>query len=174
MAIKEIVTFPDPVLNRVCTPVESFDDATKQLIEDLIETMYASVNGVGLAAPQIGSDKRAVVCDASHRSTGERELVVLINPEIIETDIEIFSVEGCLSCPELEVEVPRFEHIKVKALDQEGNPIIVESNDFLAIVMQHEIDHLNGKTIAHSMSSLKRKLYRRKLEKINEEREESE
>ncbi len=169
MARLKILTYPDPRLNMISEPVAEVDGEIKRLIEDMAETMYDSPSGVGLAAPQVGVNKRVIICDVNHRVTGERALLALINPEIVEADGELLSEEGCLSCPEMVVEVPRAEYIKVEALDAEGRPVTIETDDFLAVVIQHETDHLDGRLIVNNLSSLKRKLYRRKLKKIQEE-----
>lgn len=169
LAVLDIVTYPDQRLNQVCRVVEEIDEETQAFIDDLVETLHSSSNGVGLAAPQVGDDRRIIACDIDFRSNGEKNPLVLINPEIIEAEGEVLSEEGCLSCPEVTVDVPRAERVKVVALDRDGNPVEIESDDFLAIVLQHETDHLDGELIVNNLSSLKRKLYRRKLKKLQEE-----
>lgn len=173
MALREIITYPDQRLNQVCQVVEEIDEETKELIRDMAETMYEADAGVGLAAPQVGVNKRIVVCDVDYHTEGQRKLMVLINPEIVEREGEILSNEGCLSCPDTTVEVPRSEWVRLKAMDEEGNPVDIDTDDFLAIVFQHELDHLDGRLIVNHLSSLKRKLYRRKLKKLQDQGESS-
>lgn len=168
MARREIITYPDPILRKACAPVAEVDEEVVRLIDDLAETMYAAPGGAGLAAPQVGVSKRVIVLDVSHRS-GPRELITLVNPEIIESGGEIISVnEGCLSCPEVTIEIPRAEWVKVSGLDREGRPVVVEGDGFLSIVLQHEIDHLSGQLIVDRLSRLKRGLYRRQRLKLKE------
>ncbi|MBW2618981.1 MAG: peptide deformylase [Deltaproteobacteria bacterium] len=167
MACLTIHTFPDPILKKVCAPVKEVDEEVRRLIDEMAETMYAAP-GSGLAAPQVGVDKRVIVYDTSPKSE-PRELVVLVNPEIVASGgDEIFMEEGCLSCPDLIMEIPRAEWIKVQGLDREGRPVTFETEDFPAIVIQHEIDHLNGQTLVDHLSSLKRSSYRRKQQRAKE------
>lgn len=167
MACLTIVTYPDPILKKVCAPVEDVDEEVRRLIDDMAETMYAAP-GSGLAAPQVGVDRRVIVYDVSPKSE-PKELVVLVNPEIVASNGEEISMEeGCLSCPELTLEIPRAEWIKVQGLDREGRPVTIEAEDFPAIVIQHEIDHLNGQLLVDRLSSLKRNSYRRKQQRARE------
>ncbi|MBW1711944.1 MAG: peptide deformylase [Deltaproteobacteria bacterium] len=167
MALLEIVTYPDPRLKKVCQPVEEVDEEIKSLISDMAETMYAAP-GVGLAAPQVGELKRVLVCDATPKDQ-PRRLIALVNPEIVEEEGSISMEEGCLSCPEIQVEVPRAARIKVRGLDAEGRSVTLEAEDLLAVVLQHEIDHLDGGLIVDHLSSLKRNLYRRQRKKAKTE-----
>ena len=159
----EIVTWPDEVLEAKAKPIEVTPEL-QEFIEDMIETMYES-DGVGLAAPQVGESVRLICVD----QTGPKEraeLRVYINPEIVERSAEtVESEEGCLSCPELAVKVDRHERIKVKALDRDGKEVCVDAEGFLAIVLQHEIDHLEGVTLADRLGRLKKGLYRKKAMK---------
>ena len=167
MACLTIVTYPDPILKKVCAPVEDVDEEVRRLIDDMAETMYAAP-GSGLAAPQVGVDRRVIVYDVSPKSE-PKELVVLVNPEIVASNGEEISMEeGCLSCPELTLEIPRAEWIKVQGLDREGRPVTIEAEDFPAIVIQHEIDHLNGQLLVDHLSSLKRSSYRRQQQRAKE------
>ncbi len=152
MAVKPIVTIPDPVLQQKCAKVKSFDSATQQVIKDLLDTLDTARDpeGAGLAAPQIGVPLKICAVrnffeDPINPSRILSETIVLINPKIIshssETDIDW---EGCLSVPDQYGRVPRFTKIKVIAQDEQGNTIKVKASDFLARVLQHEIDHLDG------------------------------
>jgi len=168
MALLEIVTFPDPRLRETCEPVEEVDDQTRKLIEDMAETLYGEPGRAGLAAPQVGSTKRIIVCDPTPRQE-PRQLIALVNPEIVESEGEIAMEEGCLSCPEVEVEIPRAQRVKVRGLDPNGEPVEIEGEDFAAILFQHELDHLDGVLIVDYLSSLKRGIYRRKMKKLKAE-----
>ncbi len=139
MGIYNIITKEDPLLRKQSKIVKNIDDNVKKIISDMFETLYSSDNGVGLAAPQIGILKQIVVID-----TEEEEAMVLINPEIIFSEGEMDSEEGCLSCPEEYGIVKRSERVKVKALNENGEEIEIEAEGFLAIVLQHELDHLKG------------------------------
>jgi len=137
MAVYRIVLKEDPFLRERAKEVREVNQSVKKLINNMFETMYAE-QGVGLAAPQIGVGKRVVVVDI-----GEGK-IALINPEIITGEGKEIANEGCLSCPGLMGEVPRMTKIKLKALDEEGNEMEMEAEDFLARAIQHEIDHLDG------------------------------
>lgn len=159
----EICTWPDEVLSAKAEPITEVTPELKELIENMIETMYES-DGVGLAAPQVGESIRLICVD----QTGPKirgDLRVLINPEIVECDGEVDSEEGCLSCPELTMKVKRKERVKVKALDREGEEICLDTDGFLAIVLQHEIDHLEGVTLADRAGRLKQAMYKKKAMK---------
>lgn len=140
MAIRNIRIEGDPILRKISKPVPKITDRVKILLDDMGETMYAA-DGVGLAAPQVGILKRVIVVDPRDEETG---LVKLINPEIIEADGEQVGVEGCLSIPEFNGTVKRPEHVKVKYLDEEGNERIWDAHGFPAVILSHEIDHLDG------------------------------
>lgn len=138
MAIRNIVLYPDPVLKKKARTVTKFNERLHKLLDDMAETMY-DAPGVGLAAPQVGILKRAIVVDVGDG------LIEMVNPEIIEQKGEQLSPpEGCLSIPNLLGEVRRSQWVKVAAQDREGNPFELEAEDFLARALQHEIDHLNG------------------------------
>ena len=140
MSIYNIVTKEDKILRKICKPVPEITPNVVKMLDRMLETMYAS-NGVGLAAPQVGILKRAVVVDVGEAGPGPLKL---INPEIIERSGVQTGPEGCLSCPGMWGDVKRSKYVKVKALNPEGEEIIVEGEDFLARALQHEIDHLDG------------------------------
>ncbi len=160
MAILEIKKYPDQVLKRESELVTDIDGDLQKLIDDMIETMYNS-NGIGLAAPQVGVSKRLIVVDTSLREENH-SLIVLINPEIINSEGEILSEEGCLSLPGFITRLKRNEKIFVRGLDRKGKTIEIEATGLLARALQHEIDHLNGILIIDKISPLKRELFRRK------------
>ncbi|MBF0509419.1 MAG: peptide deformylase [Deltaproteobacteria bacterium] len=170
MAVLEIFKYPAPILKRPAKPVEEINPELLQLIDDMIETMYAAP-GVGLAAPQVGQSCRVIVFDAN-RNESERSPMALINPEIIAAEGEFCMEEGCLSAPELNVEIKRKGQVRVKALTRDGKEVTIEAKEFPAVLLQHEIDHLDGKLIIDYLSGLKRSLYKRKL-KRKEEKEKS-
>ncbi len=163
MAIREILTYPDPRLRDVAKPVGEITDEIRQLVEDMAETMY-DAPGVGLAANQIGEDKRIFIIDIA----GEDEpsnLLVFINPEILaQSGSQVFN-EGCLSFPGASEEIKRAERVKVRALNLEGKAFELEAEGLLAVAIQHENDHLNGVLMVDKLSALKRKLIGRKLAK---------
>lgn len=140
MAIRNIRIEGDPILRKISKKVPQITDRIKILLDDMGETMYAA-DGVGLAAPQVGILKRVIVVDPRDEETG---LVKLVNPEIIEADGEQIGVEGCLSIPEFNGTVKRPEHVKVKYLDEDGNEKIWDAHGFPAVILSHEIDHLDG------------------------------
>jgi len=161
MAILNILRYPDARLHKLASPVTVFDDALKKLVRDMAETMYAAP-GVGLAATQVDVPKQIIVIDVSDR---QDSLVVLINPEIVETsgvsDIE----EGCLSVPGVYDVVERAERVKVRAFDQHGHQFTLEAQGLLSVCIQHEIDHLKGKVFVEYLSPLKQQRVRAKLAK---------
>lgn len=161
MAILDILHFPDPRLRAKAKPVEKIDKAIHQLVGDMFETMY-DAPGIGLASTQVSVPKRVVVIDISEE---KNEPLCLINPEILETEGEEQTEEGCLSVPGFYEPVTRAAHIRLHALDREGQNIEMEANDLLAVCIQHEIDHLDGKLFVDYLSNLKRQRIRKKLEK---------
>ncbi|MES2672983.1 MAG: peptide deformylase [Pseudomonadota bacterium] len=166
MAILEILEFPDPRLRTVAKAVSVVDDKIRELLKDMFETMYAAP-GVGLAAPQINVHQRIVVIDVSEDKT---EPLVFINPEIRVLDDQIQEYdEGCLSVPGFYETVLRPEHISVTALDRQGKVFTLEPTGLLAVCIQHELDHLNGKLFVDLISPLKRSRIRKKLEKKHKE-----
>ena len=140
MSVYNIVTKEDKILRKIAKPIPEITPNVKKMLDRMLETMYAS-NGVGLAAPQVGILKRAVVVDVGEGGPGPLKL---INPEIVERSGVQNGPEGCLSCPNMWGEVRRSQYVKVKATNPEGEEIIVEGEDFLARALQHEIDHLDG------------------------------
>jgi len=162
MAILEILEFPDPRLRTVAKPVVEVDDSLRQLIDDMFETMY-DAPGVGLAATQINVHKRLVVIDVSEDQT---QPLVFINPEVTVLDDTLFDYdEGCLSVPGFYETVTRPERIQVTALDRNGERFTIEPEGLLAVCIQHELDHLNGKLFVDYVSPVKRDRIRKKLEK---------
>jgi peptide deformylase len=161
MAILDILHFPDPRLRNKAKPVAEVDDSIRRLVDDMLETMYEAP-GIGLAATQVNVAKRVVVIDLSEE---KNEPLCLINPEILEKDGVEQMEEGCLSVPGVFEPVSRANHIRVRALDREGNPFEMEADDLLAVCIQHELDHLEGKLFVDYLSSLKRQRIRKKLEK---------
>jgi peptide deformylase len=167
--IREILKYPDPRLREVAAPVADVNDELRALLDDMAETMYSS-NGCGLAANQIGVDKRVFVVDCA----GENEpsqLMAFINPEIVETDGSQTWEEGCLSFPGVSEEIKRAERVKVRALDRNGKPFELEADGLLAVAIQHELDHLNGVLMVDKLSALKRRMMGRKLAKAKQQHE---
>jgi peptide deformylase len=162
MAILNILEFPDPRLRTIAKPVTEVDDALRQLIDDMFETMY-DAPGIGLAATQVNVHKRVVVMDISEEKNEPR---VFINPEIESLTQETDQYqEGCLSVPGFFENVERPQVIKIKALDRDGQPYELIAEGLLAICIQHECDHLNGKLFVDYLSTLKRDRIKKKLEK---------
>ena len=161
MAKLEILEFPDPRLRTVAKPVDSFDDPLRQLIDDMIETMY-DARGIGLAATQVDVHRRLLVADVSAEKDDPH---VFINPEILEKDGVTVTEEGCLSVPGYYEEVKRAEHIRLRYLDRDGGKVEGEFEGLLAVCIQHEIDHLDGKLFVDYLSEAKRTRIRKKLEK---------
>jgi peptide deformylase len=165
VTILTILEFPDKRLRTVAKPVEKVDDKVRQLVDDMLETMYEA-KGVGLAATQVNVHQRVIVIDTSEDKDAP---LCLINPEIIEKDGVEESEEGCLSVPGFFEKVKRAEHIKVKALDKEGESFELEAKELLAVCIQHEMDHLQGKLFVDYLSPLKKKRIKDKLEKIHKQ-----
>ena len=161
MSIKEIMIYPAEVLKKRSEPVDVVDDEIRVLVDDMAETMYAAP-GVGLAANQVGVTKRIAVIDIDHPE-GKSDLLVLINPEIVERSGEIEWEEGCLSFPGINVNVQRSRKIRMTALNRDGEAYELEAQELLAVAIQHEIDHLDGITLANKMSFLQRKMMMREL-----------
>ncbi|MFI3199372.1 MAG: peptide deformylase [Methylococcaceae bacterium] len=163
MGILTILEFPDERLRKKAAMVKTVDDKIKKLVDDMLQTMYDS-HGVGLAATQVDVHQRVIVIDVSEEKD---DPIFLINPEIIEKDGIKESEEGCLSVPGFFEKVKRAEHIRVKALNRDGQSFEFEATDLLAVCVQHEMDHLNGKLFVDYISSLKRQRIKKKLEKIH-------
>lgn len=165
MALLKILHYPDPRLQTVARPVPVVDDAIRQLAADMAETMYAAP-GIGLAATQIDQHICLVVIDISEE---KNQLRTFINPEIIARTGETVGEEGCLSVPGIYDKVPRAECITVRALDLQGQPFELEADGLLAICIQHELDHLNGRVFVDYLSRLKQARIRKKLSKHDRE-----
>lgn len=165
MAQREVLVFTDPRLRRVGDRVTDFGDALQTLVDDMIETMYAE-NGCGLAAIQINVKQQVAVID--DRPT-ERNPRVIINPEVISVAGSQMSEEGCLSVPGVRDKVERALEIKIRAQGRHGNPIEMEARDYLATIIQHEMDHLNGKLFIDYLSPLKRRRIKKRLEKARKQ-----
>jgi len=162
MAILDILEFPDPRLRTVAKPVTEVDDKIRQLIDDMFETMYEAP-GIGLAATQVNMHLRVVVIDVSEDRS---QPMVFINPEVSVLDEELHEYdEGCLSVPGFYETVVRPEHVRVSALDRNGEAFTLEPEGLLAVCIQHELDHLNGKLFVDYVSPIKRQRIRKKLEK---------
>ena len=161
MPLLNILRYPDARLHKVASPVTVFDDALKQFVADMAETMYAAP-GIGLAATQVDVHKQVIVIDVSERRDS---LVVLVNPEIVDatgvSDIE----EGCLSLPGIYELVERAERVKVRAHDQNGTAFTLEAQGLLSVCIQHELDHLKGKVFVEHLSQLKQQRIRARLAK---------
>lgn len=164
MAILDILTYPDEFLRQTAKPVENINGETQHLIDDMAETMYHAP-GVGLAALQVGIDRSIIVYDISTKEEAP-DLQVLINPRIIQMEGSTISKdEGCLSVPDYKSDVKRAACVLVEGVDRDGNPLRIDAEDFLAIVLQHEIDHLTGVLFIDHISSLKRQMYKRRVMK---------
>ena len=161
MALLKILIFPDPRLRTVAKTVEVVDDSIKKLTQDMLETMYQG-SGIGLAATQVNVHKRVIVLDISE---SKDEPLILINPEIkkiIDPNKKIFS-EGCLSVPGFYEELERPSSVEISYLDIDGERKLLSANDLLAVVIQHEMDHLDGKMMVDFISNIKREMIRKKL-----------
>ena len=169
MAILELLYYPDEKLHQASSPVTEFNDELKKLVTDMFETMYAD-EGIGLAAPQINVFKRIVVIDVVNERKHEDQLV-LINPEFISKEGTTGIDEGCLSVTGLRGKVERAEKVTVKAQNLNGEFFEINADGLLAICLQHEIDHLNGKLFIDYLSPLKRNMYRSKAKLLAKERE---
>ncbi len=161
MAILDILHFPDTRLRNVARPVKEVDDGVRKLIDDMFETMYEAP-GIGLAAIQVNQPRRVIVVDISEE---RNQPLALVNPEILERQGEEEMDEGCLSVPGIYEKVQRAERVRVRALDRDGNPLEMEADGLLAVCIQHEIDHLDGKLFVDYLSNLKRQRIRKRLEK---------
>lgn len=167
MAQLNILEFPDPRLRRVARPVSEVTDRERRLAADMLETMYAA-RGIGLAATQVNEDVRLLVLDLSETRDDPK---VFINPEIVERVGSQTCEEGCLSVPGIYAEVKRAEHIRVRALGLDGQSFELDADGLLAVCVQHEIDHLDGKVFVDYLSPLKRRMVEKKLKKQQREAE---
>lgn len=174
MSLLPLYEYPHPILRQKAAPVETVDEELRRFLDDMLETMYAD-KGVGLAAPQVGVSKRVIVIDAHQHESDEDgtfrpgQPMYLVNPEIVwHSEETILFCEGCLSVPGQNAEVERFQSVRVKYLDYNGNPQEIEASDYEAVVLQHEIDHLDGILYIDRLSRLKRELLLKKLKKYRE------
>ena len=167
MAKLKILEFPDPKLRIKAQPVETVDNALRRLIDDMFETMY-DAPGIGLAATQVDVHRRLLVADVSTEKDDPREL---LNPEIVEKDGVEVTEEGCLTVPGYFEEVTRAEHVKVRYLDRDGNQQEEDLDGLLAVCVQHEIDHLDGRLFVDYLSEAKRQRIRKRLEKDRRHRQ---
>ncbi len=163
MAVREIRKYPDKVLKQKASPVATIDQDLQDLIDDMIETMYAAP-GVGLAAPQVGVSKRLAVIDVSTKGA-EMPLLVLINPVILQREGSIEFEEGCLSLPEYTAKIERAEKVIVRTVDRKGKEMEMEAEGLLAIALQHEIDHLDGILLIDRISPIKREFFKKRYQK---------
>ncbi|MBW3534952.1 MAG: peptide deformylase [Gemmatimonadetes bacterium] len=169
MALHPIVLLGDPILRTPADPVETFDDALRDLVDDMFETMYHA-EGVGLAAPQIGIGRRVLVIDVRDKDDPEAGRVALVNPRVVEASAEVEKeAEGCLSIPGLEEVVERSRTVCVEGLDPGGRPVSLQADDLLARALQHEIDHLEGILFLDRVSPIKRRMLLKKWKKLQEE-----
>ena len=162
--VREIVKYPEPVLERKGAPVTKFNDELQALVDDMFESMYAA-KGIGLAAPQIGLSQRLTVIDLSFKERPE-DKIVLVNPEIIFREGKQYEEEGCLSLPEIREKVSRAAKVRVRAQDVRGKWFETEGEELLARAFQHEIDHLDGILFIRRLSALKRDLVLRRIRKM--------
>lgn len=164
MTVLDILTYPDKVLKQKTAPVENIDGALQTVFDNMATTMYQAP-GVGLAAPQVGIGQSFIVYDIAPKEDGH-DLHVLVNPRIVSSEGEILSEnEGCLSVPDFRADVKRAERILVEGVDRDGNPLRFEADGLLAIVIQHELDHLDGTLFIDRISALKRQMYKRRVKK---------
>lgn len=161
MAKLEILHFPDPRLRNKARPVDKVDDKVRQFVDDMLETMY-DAPGIGLAATQVNVTKQIIVIDLSENKD---QPLCLINPMILRAEGEEETEEGCLSVPGVFESVKRSEFIEVRAIDRQGKPFEMKANGILAVCIQHEMDHLEGKLFVDYLSQLKKYRIRKKLEK---------
>jgi peptide deformylase len=167
MAILSILHYPDPRLKKTAKPVDVIDDRVRHIVADMMETM-AAAGGIGLAANQVNIQERIIVTDLSGHGAAK---MVFINPKILKKEGKILWTEGCLSVPEYRDEVERAAYIEVQAFDEYGNPFSLGAFDLLAVCLQHEIDHLDGKLFIEKLSTLKQKRLRDKLAKVDKKKE---
>ena len=164
MAVIPIRKLPDQVLRQQAKEITEINGELQRLIDDMAETMYAAP-GLGLAAPQVGRLDRLIVFDVAHRDGRARDLKIILNPCITQAEGELTHEEGCLSVADFSAEVRRHARVQVKGLDREGKPIAITGEGLLAVVLQHEVDHLDGILFIDRISRLKRSIYLRRLKK---------
>ena len=164
MALRKIIEYPEPLLRLKAKKVETFDNELKILVEDMAETMW-DAPGIGLAAPQVAQSVRVIVVDVTEPGE-EKSYMALVNPEIVEHEGTQVDEEGCLSVPELTAQVQRYKKITVNYQREDGTSEQLLAEDRFAVVLQHEIDHLNGILFIDHLSPLKRNLYKKKRKKM--------
>ena len=165
MALREVLKFPDKRLREISKPITEITDEIRALAEDMCDVMYDEP-GIGLAAPQVGVPFRLIVVDTEwNREDGERDPLILVNPEISEREGEITWTEGCLSVPDFEAEVERSHRVRLIARDLEGQAVDIDAREIQAVCFQHESDHLDGVLFIDRISRLKRNLYVKKRKK---------
>ncbi len=164
MSIQKIYQYPEAVLRKETEMITTFDNDLIKIVEDMAETMF-DAPGVGLAAPQIGKSIKLIVVDMSKGQEGEKKFMPLINPEIVAQEGTQVDEEGCLSVPELTANVTRYLRITVTYQDIQGQPHELSAENRFSVILQHEIDHLNGILFIDHLSPLKRKLYKKKVKK---------
>ncbi len=164
MSIIKIYQYPEQILRQKTTKIDRFDSNLEKLVEDMAETMY-DAPGIGLAAPQIGQSVKLIVVDTTEDKEGEKQYMPLINPEIIAHEGNQVDEEGCLSVPELTANVQRYLKVTVAYQDLQGQAHQLTTDNRFAVVLQHEIDHLNGILFIDHLSPLKRNLYKKKVKK---------
>ncbi|MCD6526298.1 MAG: peptide deformylase [Desulfuromonas sp.] len=165
MAEREVLVYPDPRLKEICSPAEIGSEATNNLVQDLIDSMYGSGHSVGIAAPQIGVCRRVAIVDVSHNKLGKKHnhgLVVLINPEIVESSGSKSMREGCMSVPDYTGNVERAREIVVQFTDGDGNDQVIRCKGFEAVAIQHELDHLDGLLFLDRVTNPKTDIFKRK------------
>ncbi|MFH0783119.1 MAG: peptide deformylase [Pseudomonadota bacterium] len=164
MSIQKIFKYPEPVLRQKTESIAAFDDILTKLVQDMVETMY-DAPGVGLAAPQIGKSVKLIVVDITKDKEGERQYMPLVNPEIVAHEGTQIDEEGCLSVLDLTATVKRHKKVTITFQDLQGQAQELSAEDRFAVVLQHEIDHLNGILFLDHLSPLKRALYKKKVKK---------
>lgn len=163
MALLDICIYPDPVLREKARPIDAVDGAVRQLIDDMAETMY-NAPGIGLAANQVGRPVRLILVDLQ-REEDPHGLIVLANPEIVQAEGRVVWEEGCLSVPEFFAEVNRYATVVVRGLNADGRPVQIHAEGLLAVALQHEIDHLDGRLFIDYLNPVKRDIFKRKWKK---------
>jgi peptide deformylase len=163
MALLPIRTYPDEILRRKAGPVDKVDRTIRELIDNMVETMYEAP-GIGLAANQVGKPLQVVVIDL-RKQEEQNGLIVLVNPCVLAADGEMVYEEGCLSVPEYYADVKRYEHVCVRGLDANGKPVQIDASGLLAVVLQHELDHLNGRLFIDRINPIARDIFKRKWKK---------
>ncbi len=166
----KIYTYPDRVLRVIADPVENIDEGVQTLIDNMLQTMYDAPSGIGLAAPQVGETKRIIVYDLMYAKDKPKDPHALINPEITAGEGEETHEEACLSVVDFSAEITRKARVEVRGFDRNGKPVVIEADNMLAICLQHEIDHLNGILIVDYVGSLKRSIYKKRLQKKHNRR----